>query len=255
MNFETIILEVKSNIATISMNRPEKMNACNMKMFKEIDHALMEIEKTPDIRVVVITGTGQKAFSAGVDLKELDFKNVAESNEWIQNDARMFRRIESIPQPVIAAVNGHAYGYGCKIPIVCDLAIAAQDAMFGLQGIKLGAVHIITLGRGRDTMSRKDLAYILLSGEAFSADKAASIGVINKAVPREELYPKVYELARKIVEYPSYPVKIIKRMLHRGMDEDYRYEDLLSPSLLLQEDLKEGRAAFFEKRKPQFKGY
>ncbi len=255
MTFATILVEIKDHIATLTMNRPDKLNACNMQMFREIDQALARIEDDPDVRVVVITGAGDKAFSAGVDINELDFKNVAESNNWIKTDARMFRRIESIPQPVIAAINGHAYGYGCKIPIVCDLAIASTNAKFGLQGLKLSAVHIITLGRGRDTMSRKDLAYLLLSGDVFKAEQAASIGIINKTVPPQELLPEVYRLARQIVDYPTYPVQVIKRMLHRGMDDDYRYEDLLSPSLLLLEDVKEGREAFLERRKPNFKGY
>ncbi len=255
MNFETVILEVKDHIATITMNRPDKMNSCSVQMFREIEQALGLIEDDPEVRVVVLTGAGDKAFSAGVDINELNFKNVAESNDWIKYDARMFRRLETIPQPVIAAVNGLAYGYGCKIPIVCDLAIASTEARFGLQGIKLSAVHIITLGRGRDTMSRKDLAYLVLSGETFDAQEAASIGIINKAVAPEDLYTEVYKLAKKIANYPSYPVQIIKRMLHRGMDEDYRYEELLSPSLLLLEDVKEGREAFIQKRKPNFKGY
>jgi enoyl-CoA hydratase/carnithine racemase len=255
MDFKDILLDKKDHIATITMNRPEHMNACSMNMFRELGQALTNIGNDDDIRAVVITGAGDKAFSAGVDINQLQFETLKDSEAWIKDDAAMFRLIESIPQPIISAVNGFAFGYGCKISIVSDLAIASDNAKFGLQGIKLGAVHIITLGRARGVMSRKDLAYLLLSGEVFDAQAAKDMGLVNKVVPQADLLDTAYDLAQRIVEYPTYAVKVIKRMLHRGMDDDYRYEDLLSPSLLLMEDLKLGREAFLNKTKPEFKGY
>jgi len=254
MDYETIIFEVKGGIATVTMNRPDKLNACNLKMFREIDHALSQVEDNDDVKVVVIAGAGDKAFSAGVDFEELDFKDMKESADYIRSDARMFRRIENIPQPVIAAVNGYAFGYGCKIAIVSDIAIASDRAQFGLQGIKVGAVHVITLGRGRGVLGRGRLGYLLLSGKTIDAKKAEEYGIVAQVVPHDRLYAEVENLAQTIAQYPVLAVRAIKRMLHRGYDDDYRWEDLLSPGLLMMEDLKEGRRAFLEKRKPHFEG-
>jgi enoyl-CoA hydratase/carnithine racemase len=166
----------------------------------------------------------------------------------------MFRRIENIPQPVIAAVNGDAYGYGCKIAIVSDIAVASEKAKFGLQGIKVGAVHVITLGRGRDVLGRGRLGYLLLSGETIDAATAEQYGIVQKVVPQDRLHAEVQALAQTIAGHPPLAVRTIKKMLHRGCDDDYRWEDLLSPGLLMMEDVREGREAFFEKRKPRFKG-
>jgi len=254
MDYETIIFEVKGGIATVTMNRPDKLNACNLKMFREIDHALSQVEDNDDVKVVVIAGAGDKAFSAGVDFEELDFKDMKESADYIRSDARMFRRIENIPQPVIAAVNGYAFGYGCKIAIVSDIAIASDRAQFGLQGIKVGAVHVITLGRGRGVLGRGRLGYLLLSGKTIDAKKAEEYGIVAQVVPHDRLYAEVENLAQTIAQYPVLAVRAIKRMLHRGCDDDYRWEDLVSPGLLMMEDLKEGRRAFLEKRKPHFEG-
>lgn len=252
--FETILLYQMDGVATITMNRPEKLNACNLKMFEEITVALKAIERDDTIRVVIITGAGDKAFSAGVDFDELDFRDLKESTDYIRTDAIMFRHIENIPQPVIAAVNGYAFGYGCKIPIVSDIAIASENAQFGLQGIKVGAVHMITLGRGRSVISRGRLGYLLLSGETIDAVQAENWGIVAKVVPQEKLMSEAQQLAKAISQHPMLAVRTIKKMLHRGCDDDYRWEDLLSPGLLLMEDLKEGRQAFLEKRKPDFKG-
>jgi len=253
-DYKTILFETKDRVATITMNRPEKHNACSLEMFGEIDDALSKLENDDSARVVVITGAGDRAFSAGVDFEELDFKDLKESTDYIRQDARMFRRIENIPQPVIAAVNGYAFGYGCKIAIVSDIAIASERAQFGLQGIKVGAVHVITLGRGRDVLGRSRLAYLLLSGATIDAQTAERYGMVARVVPHDDLYPEVEKLAQTIAGYPPLAVRAVKRMLHRGCDDDYRWEDLLSPGLLLMEDVREGRKAFLEKRKPEFKG-
>jgi len=253
-DYETILFEAKNHVATVTMNRPHKHNACNLKMFQEIDHALSLVEDDENVRVVVITGAGDRAFSAGVDFGELEFEGLSESTEFVETDARMFRRIENIPQPIIAAVNGYAYGYGCKIAIVSDIAIATDKARFGLQGINVGAVHVITLGRGRGVLGRGRLGYLLLSGETIDARKAEDWGIVAKVVPHNKLYAEVESLAQTIAQHPVLAVRTIKKMLHRGHDDDYRWEDLLSPGLLLMEDLKEGRRAFLEKRKPKFRG-
>ena len=153
--YETLIVEKRGAVAVVTMNRPDKLNACNTVMYRELDHALGVIESSDDIRAVVMTGAGDKAFSAGADLEELNFANLKESSDYIKVDATTFRRIESIPQPVITAVNGVAIGYGCKVAIVSDITVASERARFSLPGATLGAVHVSMLGRARDVIGRK----------------------------------------------------------------------------------------------------
>lgn len=254
MKYKSILVKKEDAVFTVTMNRPDKMNACSMEMFSEVDQALTEAENDDDVKVIVITGAGDKAFSAGVDIEALNMKDLKAASNWVKIDARTFRHIENVPMPVIAAVNGDAFGFGCKIPIVSDFAIASDKARFGLQGIKVGAVHMIMLGRAIDVLGRQRLGYMLFSGEIINAQKAEHFGIVSKVVPHEKLYPEVYSLAKKIAEYSPFAIQTIKRLLHRGSDDDYRYEDVITPHLLTMEDLREGSSAFMEKRKPVFKG-
>ncbi len=254
MTFETILYEKKGAIGIITFNRPKRMNAFNTQMYEELDQALGIIEKDEDIRVVILTGSGETAFSAGADLEELNFKNLKESTAYISTDAKAFRHIENIRQPVIAAVNGAAIGGGCKIAIVSDIAIASEKAVFSLPGATFGAVHVITLGRGREVIGRQRLARMLLTGEKLDAKKAEDYGIVTQVVQPDQLMAEAEKIANQIAGYPPLTIQVTKRMLHRGNDDDYRWEDLLSPGLLLMEDVKEGQRAFTEKRKPVFKG-
>jgi len=254
MRYGSILVAKDNAVLTITMNRPEKMNACSLEMFTEIDKALTEAENDDDVKVVIITGAGNKAFSAGVDIEALNMDDLNAASNWVKIDAGTFRHIENIPMPVIAAVNGDAFGFGCKISIVSDFAIAADNARFGLQGIKVGAVHMIMLGRAVNVLGRQRLGYMLFTGKIIDAHKAEHFGIVSEVVPQEELYPAVYGLAHKIAEYSPVAIRTIKKLLHRGSDDDYRYEDVLTPHLLTMEDLKEGSRAFVEKRKAIFKG-
>lgn len=252
--FENIIFEKKGPIAIITMNRPDKFNACSTGMYKDLDKVLDLIENDEVVRAVIITGAGDKAFSAGADIMELNFDNLKQSTEYISIDAKAFRHLENIPQPVIAAVNGAAIGYGCKVAIISDITIASEHARFSLPGATFGAVHVITLGRGMDVLGRKRLAQMLLTGEMIDAHQAQDYGIVNTIVPHDQLLAEAESVANKIAACPPISVKVIRRMLHRGMDDDYRWEDLLSPGLLMMEDLKEGQRAFIERRKPEFNG-
>ncbi|WP_319409378.1 enoyl-CoA hydratase/isomerase family protein [uncultured Desulfosarcina sp.] len=252
--FETITYEQKGAIAIITMNRPDKLNACSTFMYKDIDKALDIIEESDEIRAVIITGSGDQAFSAGADLQELNFENLKQSRKYIDIDAKTFRHLENIPQPVIAAVNGSAIGYGCKIAIISDITIASEKAKFCLPGTSFGAVHVIMLGRALNVLGRKRLANMLLTGEMIDVHQAERYGIVNTIVPQDQLLATAEKVANKIASFPPISVQVTRRMLHRGNDDDYRWEDLLSPGLLLMEDVKEGQRAFIEKRKPKFTG-
>ena len=251
---ETITFQQKDAIAIITMNRPDKLNACSTVMYREMDKVLQDIEENEEIRAVVLTGAGEKAFSAGADLEELNFENLKQSRKYIGIDARAFRRLENIPQPVIAAVNGAAIGYGCKVAIVADITIASENAKFSLPGATFGAVHVIMLGRALNVLGRKRLANMLLTGETIDVHQAERYGIVNEIVPQDQLLATAEKVASRIASFPPISVQTIRRMLHRGNDDDYRWEDLLSPGLLLMEDLKEGQQAFMERRKPRFTG-
>ena len=250
----TLLYELKDNVAVITMNRPDKLNACNTVMYKELTRLLDEIDRDASIRAIVITGAGDRAFSAGADLEELDFNDLRESSDYIKIDATAFRALENVRQPVIAAVNGAAIGYGCKVAIVSDITVASDTARFSLPGATFGAVHMIMLGRAREVVGRKRLAQMLMTGMQLDAATAEEWGIVNQVVPRDEVLDSALVIAQQISTCPPLSIEVIRRMMHRGNDDDYRWEDLLSPGLLLMEDLKEGQRAFLEGRKPQFKG-
>ena len=212
--YETLLVDTHGAVAVITMTRPEKLNACNTVMYRELDRVLGDIEGNDAVRAV----------------------------------------IENIPQPVITAVNGAAIGFGCKVAIVSDITVASEKARFSLPGATFGAVHMIMLGRARGVISRKRLSEMLLTGEMLDAKTAQDFGIVNHVVPHDQVLARAIAIAEKIAAHPPLSIRVIRRMLHRGMDDDYRWEDLLSPGLLLMEDLKEGQRAFVEGRKPEFKG-
>ncbi len=253
-SFETLLYEQRDAVAIITMHRPDKLNACNTHMYQELTGLLSTIDQDKDIRAIIITGSGDRAFSAGADLDELDFANLRESSDYIKIDATTFRAMENVRQPVIAAVNGAAIGYGCKIAIISDITIASEKARFSLPGATFGAVHMIMLGRAREVMGRKRLAEMLMTGKMIDAETAQEYGIINHVVPQENVLDEALKIANQIAACPPITIEVIRRMMHRGNDDDYRWEDLLSPGLLLMEDLKEGQQAFVEGRKPEFKG-
>ena len=253
-SFETLLYERRGVIAVITMNRSEKLNACNTLMYKELTSLLSTIDQDREIRAIIITGSGDRAFSAGADLDELDFANLRESSDYIKIDATAFRAIENVRQPVIAAVNGLAIGYGCKIAIISDITVASEKARFSLPGATFGAVHMIMLGRAREVMGRKRLAEMLMTGKMIDAVTAEKYGIVNHVVAQENVLAEALKIANQIAACPPISIEVIRRMMHRGNDDDYRWEDLLSPGLLLMEDLKEGQRAFMEGRKPKFTG-
>ena len=253
-SFETLLYEQRGAVAVITMNRPDKLNACNTHMYRELTGLLSTIDDDRDIRAIVITGSGDRAFSAGADLDELDFDNLRESSDYIKIDATAFRAMENVRQPVIAAVNGAAIGYGCKVAIISDITVASEKARFSLPGATFGAVHMIMLGRAREVMGRKRLAEMLMTGKMIDAATAEEYGIVNHVVPQDDVLGEALKIADQIAACPAITIEVIRRMMHRGNDDDYRWEDLLSPGLLLMEDLKEGQKAFVEGRKPKFTG-
>ena len=254
MAYENIILEKEENIAVITFNRPEAMNALNNQTRTEFAAAIAEVAADDEIKVLILTGNG-KSFVAGSDIKEFNKTTPFAAH----NITRLGEMVEKLEKPVIAAVNGSCLGGGCEIAMGCDIIIASEKAKFGQTEINIG---IIPGGGGTQRLQRligicraKELIY---TGDIIRAEEADRIGLVNRVVPVDELMPTAKEMAKKIATKSAAALKLAKTAINRGMQTNlesglkYEYE-LYSLSLSL-EDKVEGVNAFLEKRAPKFVG-
>jgi enoyl-CoA hydratase len=253
MKFETIELEKKDQIATIWFNRPDKMNAASPQVFTDLDNALTDIENDNDIRVVILTGRGE-AFSAGADVGKFEFDKIINGVVFIENVAKPFMHFEYLPKPVLAAVNGYAYGFGTGITLSCDVVIASDKAKFSTREVNWGQIPIETLLRGAEHMGKRTIAYMALTGATFSAQEAKEVGLVNKVVPHDQLMEEALKIAEGMKKGAPLAQKMIKRVLNRRCREEWDWTMAMMPTIFSSEDVAEARAAFMEKRKPEFKG-
>ena len=253
MEFETILLEKKDQIATIWFNRPDKMNAASPTVFSDLDAALTDIENDDDIRAVILTGKGE-AFSAGADVGKFEFDKIINGVIFIENVARAFMHFEYLPKPVIAAVNGYAYGFGTGITLACDVVIASDKAKFSTREVNWGQIPIETLLRGAEILGKRTIAYMALTGATFSAEEAKAVGLVNRVVPHDQLMEEALKIAEGMKKGAPLAQKMIKRVLNRKCREDWEWTMAMMPTVFSSEDVAEARAAFMEKRKPEFKG-
>ncbi|QTA80109.1 Enoyl-CoA hydratase/isomerase [Desulfonema limicola] len=254
MAYENIILEKENNIAVITFNRPEAMNALNNQTRAEFAQAVADVAADDEIKVLILTGSG-KAFVAGSDIKEFNKTTPLAAH----NITRLGAMVEKLEKPVIAAVNGFCLGGGCEIAMGCDIIIASEKAKFGQPEINLG---IIPGGGGTQRLQRLVGACrakeLIFTGDIIRAEEADRIGLVNRVVPMDELMPAAKEIAGKIASKSQAALKLAKQAINKGMqtslEDGLDYErEMYSLSLTL-EDKAEGVAAFLEKRKPEFKG-
>lgn len=254
MAYENIIFEKEENIAIITFNRPEAMNALNNQTRAEFGQAIEDVAMDDAIKVLILTGSG-KAFVAGSDIKEFNETTPFAAH----NIKRLGEVVEKLEKPVIAAVNGFCLGGGNEIAMGCDIIIASEKAKFGQTEINIG---IIPGGGGTQRLPRligvcraKELIY---TGDIIRAEEADRLGLVNRVVPMDELMPVAKELAKKIAVKSAAALKLAKTAINRGMQTNlesglkYEYE-LYSLSLSLEDKL-EGVNAFLEKRAPKFVG-
>jgi enoyl-CoA hydratase len=254
MMYENIILEKEENIAVITFNRPEAMNALNNQTRGEFRDAIADVAADENIKVLILTGSG-KSFVAGSDIKEFNKTTPYGAH----NILRLGEMVEKLDKPVIAAVNGFCLGGGCEIAMGCDIIIASEKAKFGQTEINIG---IIPGGGGTQRLQRligvcraKELIY---TGDIIRAEEADRIGLVNRVVAMDELMPVAKEMAKKISTKSAAALKLAKTAVNHGMQTNlesglkYEYE-LYSLSLSL-EDKVEGVNAFIEKRAPKFVG-
>jgi enoyl-CoA hydratase/carnithine racemase len=255
---QDIIFVIKDNIAWIRFNRPEKLNAINAPLIRELERAIIECEENVEIRVVILIGN-EKAFIAGADVGPMAEADINAAIQLVELTNRMQERLADLSKPTIAAISGYALGAGLEVALCCDFRLAAENAVLGLPEITLG---IIPGGGGTQRLPRlvnpAVAAKLILLGERINAEEAAKIGLVDKVVSLNCLEDEVREFAIKLIKMPSMAIRAAKRAIHMGLNtslkEGLQIEQDLFCMLFGTEDQKEGIGAFLKKRKPVFKG-
>ena len=259
MSYENILYDKKDGIATITFNRPKVLNALNRKTIDELHHALLDARDDASVRVLILTGAGEKAFVAGADIGELSQQTPVDGKEFSICGQRVAHLLETMGKPSICAINGFALGGGCEIALCCSIRLASKTAKLGQPEVKLG---IIPGYGGSQRLSRlcgKGVAHELcLTGEMIPAEEAQRIGLVNRVYEPAELIPAAEAIARKIIANAPLAVKYTMEAIERGFEmpqeEGLFLEATLFGLCCATEDMREGTKAFLEKRTPQFKG-
>lgn len=258
-DLEYVRVEWDGDLAVVTVDRQEKLNALNAEVVREIGTVFEELRTDDDVRGVILTGAGDKAFVAGADIGELATMNSVSGVQVSRDGQDVFRAIERFPKPVLAAVGGYALGGGCELALACHMRLASEGARFGLPEVGLGIIpgyggtirlaRLIGLGRAIE---------LTLTGDMVKADRALDIGLVSAVVPQENLLDEAKAFLRKVTKNGPVAVRMALESIYRGLDtatgEALDYESSLFGLLASTDDMKEGMQAFLEKRKPDFKG-
>lgn len=259
MEFEYIIYEKRERIATITLNRPEALNAFNEDVVSEVLKAVEDVQADDSVRVAVLTGAGEKAFSAGADIKTMKGFNALKARELSLMGEKLCNALEDMDKPVIAAINGYALGGGLEVAMACDLRLASEKARMGQTEINIGLIPGWG-GTQRLTrlIGRTKAKELIFTGKMITPQKAEKLGIVNQVIPHEQFREKVREVAEELASKAPVALKVAKSVINRGADMS------LDSAIALEregfgvvgstEDLQEGVSAFTEKRKPEFKG-
>jgi enoyl-CoA hydratase len=256
---ENLLCEKKNGIAYITFNRPKVLNALNRKTVEELRQVLLDARDDASVRVLILTGSGEKAFVAGADIGELAQQTPVNGKEFSLFGQGVFHLLETIGKPSICAINGFALGGGCEVALCCSIRLASKTAKLGQPEVKLG---ILPGYGGSQRMARlcgKGAAHELcLTGEMITADEAQRIGLVNHVYEPAELLPAAEALAQKIIERAPLAVKYCMEAIERGvempLEEGLFLEATLFGLCCATEDMREGTKAFLEKRPAQFQG-
>ena len=259
MAYENILFEKKDGIAYMTFNRPKVMNALNKHTLRELSHALQDARDDDAVRVVILTGAGEKAFVAGADINELAVQGPVEAKEQALVGQAVGRLLETMGKPSICAINGFALGGGCELALACTIRIASKTAKLGQPEVKLGIIPGFGGSQRLARLCGKGVAHELcLTGEMVSAQEAERIGLVNHVYEPAELIPAAEAMAKKIIANGPLAVKYTMEAIERGvemqLEDGLYYEASLFGVVGSTEDKREGTKAFLEKRSPQFKG-
>jgi enoyl-CoA hydratase len=257
MNFKNLLLRIENKIAIVTINRPDKLNALNSATLDELNAVFMQLEKDDHVNVILLTGSGEKAFVAGADISVLNKCNEDTGEEFAKKGQEIFEKIENCKKPVIAAVNGFALGGGCELALSCHIRIASENAKFGQPEVNLGIIpgyggtqrlaRLINTGRA---------AEYILTGDMITAEEALRIGLINKITNQAQLLEEAVNLADKISSKGQIAVRAALRSVvsinNITQKEGLELEAQLFGSCCGTKDFEEGTSAFLEKRKPVF---
>jgi len=259
MTYKNLLVETKNGVTVITINRPEAMNALNEQILLELQSAFITLRDDETTQVIVITGSGEKAFVAGADIAAMQPLSALEARQFAKLGHQVMRTIEGCPKPVIAAVNGFALGGGCELALGCDIRIVAENAKFGQPEVNLGVIpgfggtqrlaRLIGKGRAME---------LIFTGAMIDSAEAYRIGLANKVVPLDQLLDTTKKMGATIISKGSYAVQLAKEAIHNGLELDLdranQYEAELFGLCFATDDQKEGMQAFLEKRPAEFSG-
>ena len=259
MNYKNLLITIKDNIAVVTFNRPDKLNAINLEVINEMIQAFQGFQNDPNVRVIILTGSGEKAFVAGSDISTLATYDSSKAKYYSDVGHNILSYIQNLSKPVIAAVNGFALGSGCEIAMACHIRIASENAKFGQPEVNLGLIpghggtqrltRIVGIGKAME---------LILTGNTIDANEALRIGLVNKVVPLQNLLATAEDIGKIILTKAppaiALAIKAINSNLEKPLNEGLKFEVELFSECFKTEDMKEGTKAFLEKRKPKWSG-
>ncbi|HXT23248.1 MAG TPA: enoyl-CoA hydratase-related protein [Candidatus Eisenbacteria bacterium] len=259
MSYENILYDKKEGVATITFNRPKVLNALNRKTVEELESALTDARDDAEVRVLILTGAGEKAFVAGADIAELAQQTPVGGKDFSLYGQSVFHLLETIGKPSICAINGFALGGGCELALSCAIRIASKTARLGQPEVKLGILPGYGGSQRLTRLCGKGMAHELcLTGEMISAEEALRIGLVNHVYESAELLPAAEAMAKKIIANAPLAVKFTMEAIERGiempLEEGLFLEATMFGVACATEDMREGTRAFLEKRPAAFRG-
>jgi enoyl-CoA hydratase len=259
MSFENLLLERDGAIAIITINRPKVLNALNTQTLDELRRVFLDLKQDEGVRVVILTGAGEKAFVAGADINELAVQTPPGGREHALAGQHVFDVIENMGKPVLAAINGFALGGGCELAMACTLRLAADTAKLGQPEISLGLLPGYAGTQRLPRLVGKGKAMeMILTGAPVAADEAQRIGLVTRVVPAADLMVEARKLATQLARSAPIAMRYIINAVNKGVEmpfaEACQYEATLFGLVASTDDMREGTKAFLEKRKPEFKG-